>query len=55
MMHTFQNIGKYMLEFIIQFQNHLATEGSNVNNIVALFLALIAIMLTGYLVESENK
>ena len=44
-----------MLDLIIQFQNHLAAEGSNVNNIVALFLALIAIMFTAYLIESENK
>lgn len=44
-----------MLNLIIQFQNHLAAEGSNINNIVALFLALIALMLTGYLVESDNK
>ena len=44
-----------MLDLIIQFQNHLATEGSNINNITALFLGLIAIMLTGYLIESEGK
>ena len=44
-----------MLDLIMQVQNHLAVEGSNINNIMALFLALIAIMLTGYLVESENK
>ena len=44
-----------MLDLIIQFQNHLTVEGSDINNIVALFLALIAIMLTGYLVESEKK
>ena len=44
-----------MLDLIIQFQNLLAAEGRNINNIVALFLALIAIMLTGYLVESEKK
>ena len=44
-----------MLDLIIQFQNHLATEGSNINNITALFLALVAIMITGYLVESEKK
>ena len=44
-----------MLDLIIQVQNHLSAEGSNVNNIVALFLALIAIVLTGYLIESENK
>ena len=44
-----------MLELIIQVQNHLAAEGSNINNITALFFALIAIMLTGYLIESEKK
>ena len=43
-----------MLDLIMQVQNHLATEGSNINNIVALFLALIALMLTGYLIESEK-
>ena len=44
-----------MLELIYSIQNHLAAENSNINNIVALFLALVAIMLTGYLIESENK
>ena len=44
-----------MLDLIIQVQNHLAAENSNINNIIALFLALIAFMLTGYLIESENK
>ena len=44
-----------MLDLIIQVQNYLAAENSNINNIVALFLALIAIMLTGYLIESEKK
>ena len=43
-----------MLDLIVQIQNHLATEGSNINNITALFLALAAIMLTGYLVESDK-
>ena len=44
-----------MLDLIIQVQNHLAAENSNINNIMALFLALIAIVLTGYLIESEKK
>ena len=44
-----------MLDLIIQVQNHLAAENSNINNIAALFLALIAIMLTGYLIESDKK
>ena len=44
-----------MLDLVIQLQNHLAAENSNINNIVDLFLALVAIMLTGYLVESEKK
>ena len=44
-----------MLDLIIQVQNHLAAEGSNINNIMALFLALVAIIITGYLIESEKK
>ena len=44
-----------MLDLIMQVQNHLAAENSNINNITALFLALVAIMLTGYLIESEKK
>ena len=44
-----------MLDLITQVQNYLTAEGSDINNIVALFLALVAIMLTGYLVESEKK
>ena len=44
-----------MLDLIMQFQNHLAAENSNINNIMALFFALVALMLTGYLIESENK
>lgn len=43
-----------MLELIYSIQNYLAAEGSNINNIVALFFALIALMLTGYLVESKK-
>ena len=43
-----------MLDLITQLQNHLATEGTSINNITALFLALVAIMLTGYLIESER-
>lgn len=43
-----------MLDLIIQVQNHLAAEGSNINNIMALSLGLIAFMLTGYLIESEK-
>ena len=44
-----------MLDLIIQLQNHLAAENSNINNIAALFLSLVAFMLTGYLIESEKK
>lgn len=43
-----------MLELIYTVQNYLAAEGSNINNIVALFFALIAFMLFGYLVESKK-
>lgn len=43
-----------MLELIYSVQNHLAAEGSSINNIVALFCALIALMLFGYLWESKE-
>lgn len=43
-----------MLELIYAIQNYLAAEGSSINNIMALFFALIALMLFGYLVESEK-
>lgn len=43
-----------MLELIYTVQNYLAAEGSSINNIVALFCALIAIILIGYLVECEK-
>ena len=43
-----------MLELIYSIQNYLAAEGSSINNIVALFCALIALILFGYLMESKN-
>ena len=43
-----------MLDLIMQFQNHLATEGRNINNVTALFLGLITLVITGYLIESEK-
>lgn len=43
-----------MLELIYTVQNYLAAEGSSINNIMALFCALIAFMLFGYLWESEK-
>ena len=43
-----------MLDLIYSVQSHLSTEGSSINNIVALFCALLAIILIGYLVESKN-
>lgn len=43
-----------MLELIYTVQNYLAAEGSNINNIVALFCALIALVLFAYLVECKK-
>lgn len=43
-----------MLELIYSVQNYLAAEGSSINNIVSLFCALIALMLTGYLWECKK-
>lgn len=46
--------GFRMLELIYSVQNYLANEGSSINNIMALFFALISLMLFGYLWESKN-
>lgn len=43
-----------MLELIYSVQNYLANEGTSINNVIALFFALIALMLTGYLVEYKK-
>lgn len=43
-----------MLDLIYTVQNYLAAEGSNINNIMALFCALIALILFGYLWESKK-
>lgn len=43
-----------MLELIYSIQNYLSAEGTSTNNIVALFCALIALVLTGYLWESAK-
>ena len=43
-----------MLEFIYFVQSKLIAEGTRINNVIALFCALIAIILIGYLVESKK-
>ena len=43
-----------MLDLIYAVQNYLDAEGTSINNIIALFLALIALVLFGYLMESKN-
>ena len=43
-----------MLELIYTVQNYLNAEGSSINNIMALFFALVALMLFGYLWESKK-
>ena len=42
-----------MLDFIYTIQLYLANEGTSIDTIVALFFGLIALMLAGYLIESE--
>ena len=43
-----------MIELIYTVQNHLAAEGTSIDNVMALFCALIAIILIGYLVEAKK-
>ena len=43
-----------MLELIYSVQNYLIAEGTSINNVMALFCALIALVLFGYLVESKK-
>lgn len=43
-----------MLDLIYSVQNHLAAEGTSISNVMALFCALIAIILIGYLVEAKK-
>ena len=43
-----------MIELIYFMQSKLIAEGTNINNVMALFCALVAIIFIGYLVESKK-
>lgn len=43
-----------MLELIYAMQSKLNAEGTSIDNVMALFCALIAIILIGYLVEAKK-
>lgn len=44
-----------MLNTIYAIQAKLAAEGSSIDNILALFIALVVLMIVGYLVECNNS
>lgn len=44
-----------MLNTIYTIQAKLAAEGTNIDNILALFIALVVLMIVGYLVECHNS
>ena len=43
-----------MIELIYFVQSKLISEGTSINNLMALFCALIAIIFIGYLVEAKK-
>lgn len=44
-----------MLELIYAIQAKLAAEGTSIDHIIALFIALVVLMIVGYLVECNNS
>lgn len=44
-----------MLDTIYAIQAKLAAEGSSIDNVIALFIGLIVLMIVGYLVECNNS
>lgn len=44
-----------MLNTIYTIQAKLAAEGTSIDNILALFIALVVLMIVGYLVECHNS
>lgn len=44
-----------MLNTIYAIQTKLAAEGTSIDNILALFIALVVLMIVGYLVECHNS
>lgn len=43
-----------MIDLIYSIQQILSNEGTNINTMLALVLALITLIITAYLVESEK-
>lgn len=44
-----------MLNTIYAIQAKLAAEGTSIDHIIALFIALVVLMIVGYLVECNNS
>lgn len=44
-----------MLDLIYEIQAKLAAEGTSIDNIMALFIGLVVLMIVGYLVECNNS
>ena len=44
-----------MLELIYAIQAKIATEGSSIDNILAMIIALVVLMIVAYLVECNNS
>ncbi len=44
-----------MLESIYEIQAKIATEGTSIDNILALFFGWVVLMIVGYLVECYNS
>lgn len=44
-----------MLNTIYTIQAKIAAEGTSIDNILALFIGLVVLMIVGYLVECHNS
>lgn len=44
-----------MLNTIYTIQAKIASEGTSIDNILALFIALVVLIIVGYLVECHNS
>lgn len=44
-----------MLDLIYAIQAKIASEGTSIDNILAMIIALVVLMIVGYLVECHNS
>lgn len=44
-----------MLNLIYEIQAYIASQGTSIDNILALLIALVVLMIVGYLVECNNS